>query len=189
MTPGLPTAAFLDRDGTIIVDQDFLARPEEIVLLPGAARAIGMLNASGVPVIVVTNQSGIARGRITPAEYEAVRLRLDEMLAAEGARVDATYHCPHHPDFSGPCDCRKPGTAMYAWAMRDLALPPSGALFIGDRRRDLEPARSFGGRGILIESPVTSESDRRYAAREFELAPSLLAAVERVLADSGARRP
>ena len=188
MPAGRPGAAFLDRDGTIIVDQDFLASPDEIVLLDGAARAIRMLNASGIPVVVVTNQSGIARGRITPEEYEAVRRRLDEMLAADGARLDATYHCPHHPDFTGPCNCRKPGTGMYELAMRDLGLPARGALFIGDRMRDLIPARSFGGRGILIESPATSDEDRELAAREFETAPSLLAAVERVLAEPGARR-
>jgi len=183
-----PTAAFLDRDGTIIVDQDFLTRPEEVVLLPGAARAIRMLNDAAIPVVVVTNQSGIARGIIALEQYEAVRTRLDEMLAAEGAHVDATYHCPHHPDFSGPCNCRKPGTEMYERAMHDLGLPPRDALFAGDRMRDLLPSLSFGGRAILIESPVTSEADRERASREFEVAPSLLAAVERVLAAVGAGR-
>ena len=181
-------AAFLDRDGTIIRDTEYLRDPDQVELLPGAARAIRRLNDAGWPVIVVTNQSGIARGLLTEQDYERVRMRVDKLIGEEGAKIDASYHCPHHPDFTGPCDCRKPGTAMYEWAMRDLALPARGALFVGDRMRDLEPSLSFGGRGILIESPLTSASDRARASREFEIAPSLLAAVERVLAEPGARR-
>ncbi len=99
---------FLDRDGTIIRDTEYLSRPDDVELLPGAADAIRALNDAAVPVVVVTNQSGIARGYLSVAEYEAVAKRLDELLAARGARIDATYYCPHHPDFGGNCDCRKP---------------------------------------------------------------------------------
>src|ERR1043165_7644342 len=106
-------AAFLDRDGTIIRDTEYLRDPEQLELLPGAAGAIKRLNDAGWPVIVVTNQSGIARGLMTEQDYERVRMRLDRMLAAEGARVDATYHCPHHPEYTARCECRKPGTKMY----------------------------------------------------------------------------
>ena len=176
-----PTAAFLDRDGTIIEDADYPSDPDAVVLLPGAARAIRLLNEAEIPVVVITNQSGIARGIFGEREYEAVRGRLEELLAAEGARLDATYHCPHHPDWSGPCDCRKPGTLLYERAVRDLGLDARGALFVGDRLRDVLPARALGGRGVLVPSPSTPADDRVRAAREFELGDSLLALVEGAL--------
>ena len=177
-----PTAAFLDRDGTIIEDADYPSDPGAVRLLPGAARAIRMLNEARVPVVVVTNQSGIARGMYGEAEYAAVRERLDDLLAAEGARVDGSYHCPHHPDFTGACPCRKPGTALYERAVRDLGLDARGALFVGDRLRDVLPSRGFGGRGVLVPSPSTPPADLERATREFETAESLLALVERSLA-------
>ena len=177
-----PTAAFLDRDGTIIEDAAYPSDPDAVRLLPGAALAIRMLNDAHVPVVVVTNQSGIARGMYGEAEYEAVRDRVGELLAAEGARVDGSYHCPHHPDFTGPCACRKPGTALYERAVRDLGLDARGALFVGDRLRDVLPARSFGGRGVLVPSPSTPSEDLARATRELETAESLLALVERALA-------
>ena len=177
----LPTAAFLDRDGTIIEDADYPSDPAAVRLLPGAARAVRLLNEARIPVIVVTNQSGIARGMFGEEDYEAVRERLDDLLGAEGARVDATYHCPHHPEFTGPCNCRKPGTELYARAVRDHGLPAHGALFVGDRMRDVLPSRAFGGRGVLVPSPSTPAADRARAEREFETAESLLVLVESVL--------
>jgi histidinol-phosphate phosphatase family protein len=151
-------AALLDRDGTINVDVEFLSDPKDVELLPGAARAIRRLTRAGYPVLVFTNQSGIARGIISLSGYHAVRRRLDELLAAEGAAIVDTFTCPHHPDFSGPCDCRKPGIAMYerAAVVHDLDL--SRCLFIGDRMRDVNPARIFGGRGALVRSHQTMEA-------------------------------
>ena len=177
-----PTAAFLDRDGTIIEDADYPSDPDAVRLIPGAARAIRLLNDAKVPVIVVTNQSGIARGMYGEAEYRAVRERLDALLAAEGASVQRSYHCPHHPDFTGPCACRKPGTELYERAVRDLGLDARGALFVGDRLRDVLPARALGGRGVLVPSPSTPADDRVRAASEFEVGDSLLSLVERALA-------
>jgi len=106
-------AVFLDRDGTIVEDPGFLHEPEKVKLLPGAAEAIRRLNTADVRVVVVTNQSGIARGRYTVDDYEAVQRRLGELLAAHGARIDGAYFCPHHPQLSGPCDCRKPGLKLF----------------------------------------------------------------------------
>ena len=174
-------AAFLDRDGTLIDDVAYIARPEDVRLIPGAAAAVARLNASNVPVIVVTNQSGIARGYFTFDGYERVRTRLDALLAAEGARIDASYLCPHHPDFSGPCECRKPGTLLYEQAATDLALDLSRSAFIGDRWRDVAPARAFGGRGILVAAPSTPAEDLARATRDAELMPSLGDAVEDLL--------
>src|SRR3979411_3046722 len=103
-------AAFLDRDGTIVEDPGFLHEPGQVNLLPGAAAAIRALNDAGVLVVTVTNQSGIARGIYTMADYVAVQRRLGELLAAppHGAHLDGAYVCPHHPDVGGPCECRKP---------------------------------------------------------------------------------
>jgi D-glycero-D-manno-heptose 1,7-bisphosphate phosphatase len=178
---GRRAAAFLDRDGTIIHDADYLADPDGVRLLPGAGASIARLNANGIPVIVVTNQSGIARGLMTLDDYERVRARLDEVLAAEGARVDATYFCPHHPDYTGPCACRKPGTLLYRRAAEahDIDLARSG--YIGDRWRDVAAAQEFGGRAILVPSSSTPAEDLRRATTDAEIATSLDDAVDRWL--------
>jgi D-glycero-D-manno-heptose 1,7-bisphosphate phosphatase len=174
-------AAFLDRDGTIIEDRHFLARPEFITLRPGAVSAIRRLNDAGVLAIVITNQSGIARGLISIAEYEAVRAGLDAVLAAEGARLDATYHCPHYPDIDGPCACRKPGVLLYERAIAEYGIDATGSAFIGDRWRDVAPGLILGGRPLLVPSADTSEAEIERARVEIELAPTLEDAVTRFL--------
>ena len=166
-------AVFLDRDGTIIVDVDYIGTPDRVQLIPGAAAAIRRLNGAGWPVIVVTNQSGIARGLFTREDYDAVSQRIKELLGKEGARIDASYVCPHHPDFTGACQCRKPGTLLYRQAAADHGLDPKRSWFVGDKMRDVTPARAFAGRGLLIPSPVTPEQDLAAAQREFGIAASL----------------
>lgn len=178
-------AAFLDRDGTLIDDVHYIARPEQVRLIGGAASAIRRLNAAGVAVVVVTNQSGIARGMFTEAAYEAVRAEVERLLAAEGARVDATYHCPHHPSITGACDCRKPGVALYARAIADLGLDGRRSGFIGDRFHDVLPARHFGGLGVLVPSRETPYADMERAREEATLATTLAAAVDRLLRHAG----
>ena len=176
-------AAFLDRDGTIIRDANFVRDPNDVALLSGAADAIRRLNARAVPVIVVTNQSGIARGYLTSDDYRVVQQRLDALLAAENARIDATYVCPHFPEISGPCDCRKPGLALYKQAIAEHGLDPSHSLFTGDRWRDVAPATAFGGLGILLDVDSTPAEDRERGAREaIPTATSLSDAVDRFLA-------
>lgn len=174
-------AVFLDRDGTIIRDTDFVATPDEVELLPGAADAIRRLNEAGIPAVVVTNQSGIARGYFPRADYERVHDRLAELLAASGARLDATYLCPHHPDITGPCECRKPGTLLFRAAAKDLGLQLEGSWFIGDKLRDIEPARTLGGTGILVRSERTPAADLDRARAEYLVASSLDEAVRQVI--------
>lgn len=154
-------AVFLDRDGTVIVDADYLADPERVVLVPGAADAIRRLKEAGLAVVIVTNQSGIARGLYREADYHAVAERLDRVLAAAGASVDGTYWCPHHPDFGPPCGCRKPATGMYVRAAAELDLDPAASWFIGDKPTDLLPAVALGGRGILVRTGFGRESESR----------------------------
>lgn len=156
-------AALLDRDGTIIVDREYTNDPADVMLLPGAAAAIRALASKGYPSIVVTNQSGIARGIISLEQYRAVRARLDELLAAEGAVVLDTFTCPHHPDVIGPCGCRKPGLELYERAAVLYELDLTRCLFVGDRMRDVAAAIALGGRGALVRSPITVESDVTYA--------------------------
>lgn len=182
MKSSIPPIVFLDRDGTIIEDANFIRSPEQVKLLPGAAEAIARLNAGSITVIVATNQSGIARGFFTEADYEAVRARLDGLLANQGARIDRSYFCPHHPDVTGPCDCRKPGTKMFTDALYEFGVPAERAAYIGDRWRDVAASKVLGGRGILVASPMTTEEDRRKGAEaDIESAADLQEAVGRLL--------
>lgn len=174
-------AAFLDRDGTLIEDAHYLADPDGVRLLPGAAEAVVALNGAAIPAVVVTNQSGIAQRLITEAQYAATQRRLAELLAAEGARLDAVYHCPHHPSVSGLCECRKPLTGMYRRAASDLDLDLKRSLYVGDRRRDVEPALDLGGLGVLVASPATPPDDVSWARAHAEVAQSLGDAVARFL--------
>ena len=169
--------AFLDRDGTIIVDVDHVRRAEDVSLIPGAAEAIAALNGAGIPVIVVTNQSGIARGLFTEKEYEEVTSRMDALLSDEGAHIDASYYCPHHPEFGGLCACRKPGTLLYEQAVTDLGLDPAASAYFGDRWRDVAAATTLGGRGYLIPSPATTAEDRFKVGGAIRVASSLAHAI------------
>lgn len=170
-------ALFLDRDGTIIADAHYPSDPSQVVLLPGAAAGIARANAAQIPVVVVTNQSGLGRGHITQTQYEAVRDRLDELLAVEGARVDATYHCPHWPDRDGPCECRKPGNGMHRDAASALNLSLPASVYIGDRWRDIQPAITVGGLGILVAGQETPMEDitraREYGKSGVQLSDSI----------------
>lgn len=174
-------AAFLDRDGTIIHDADYPNDPDAVRLIPGATAAMRRLADAGFALIAVTNQSGIARGLVTPAQYERVRTRLDALLAAEGVTLTDSYHCPHHPDFTGPCECRKPGTLLYRQAAERHGLNTSRSLFVGDRWRDVAPGLALGGLAVLVPSPSTPTADRERAAREARVLSSLDEAVTLVL--------
>ncbi|MDQ3137849.1 MAG: HAD family hydrolase [Gemmatimonadota bacterium] len=174
-------AVFLDRDGTIIEDGMYLRDPADVRLLPGAAAALRALNEAGLPAVVVTNQSGIARGLLTEDDYVATAGRLDHLLEAEHARLDARYHCPHLPEVTGPCQCRKPGPALYERAARDLELDLGRSWWVGDRLRDLEPATRFRGRAALVLTGAGLLESRRPAARDWPVVPDVEAAVRMIL--------
>lgn len=159
-------AAFLDRDGTINRHVGLISRPEEIELLPGAARAIRRLNRSGVRTVVVTNQPVVARGLCDEAELAHIHARLEMALGAEGAFLDAFYYCPHHPDRGYPgeverykiaCGCRKPEPGMIWAAARDLAIDLSRSALFGDTLRDMEAAQRAGLPGYLVGQASTLE--------------------------------
>ena len=181
-------AVFLDRDGTIIRDTQYLARPELVEFLPGAVDAIRRLNQAQVPVVLVTNQSAIARGMMTRDDYKLVHARLVALLADKGAHLDGAYMCPHHPDFGMACECRKPGTQLFRQAAQQRGLDLRRSTYVGDRWRDVEPGITLGGRGILIDGPATPREDRERAdVMRVPIVSSLGEAVDRVLG-KGAER-
>jgi len=151
--PGL----LIDRDGTLIEERHYLADPDGVVLIPGAASAIGAANRAGVPVVLVTNQSGIGRGYFGEAELAAVNRRIEERLAAEGAHLDGLYHCPHAPDAG--CDCRKPEPGMALQAAADLRLDLARSFVIGDKEADLALARGVGASPLLVRTGYGGETE------------------------------
>jgi len=152
-------AVFLDRDGTLIQEREYLADPAGVVLLEGVPEALIRFREAGFALVVVTNQSGIARGLYSLADYHAVAQRLDETLAQLGVLPDATYFCPHHPDFTGPCPCRKPDLGMYRQAAEELGLELEASFFVGDRAKDVLPAITLGGQGIMVRTGYGVEEE------------------------------
>lgn len=177
-------AVFLDRDGTIVEDPGFLHEPDKVRLLPGAAEAIRRLNEAGYRVIIVTNQSGIARGRYTVREYEAVQERVGALLTAHGARIDGAYFCPHHPQFSGPCECRKPGIKLFHEAQAAFDIDFSRSWWIGDRLSDVQPARLLrgDGGGILVATGEGNLYEGQARALGVMVVADLVEAVDKILA-------
>jgi D-glycero-D-manno-heptose 1,7-bisphosphate phosphatase len=150
-------AVFLDRDGTINEQMGYINHESRFVLLDGAARGIRELNRNGYLVIVVSNQSGVSRGYFPLDLVYRVNRKMQKLLAAEGAFLDAVYFCPHHergvvPGFKKACDCRKPRTGLFERACRDLQVEVSGSYVIGDRCLDIEFAERCGLPGILVET-------------------------------------
>jgi D-glycero-D-manno-heptose 1,7-bisphosphate phosphatase len=176
-----PRAVFLDRDGTIIEDATYLRDPEAARLLPGAADAIRRLNEHGFLVIVVTNQSGIARGLVSRNEYQLTERRVDQLLDANGARLDAHYFCPHLPELTGPCDCRKPGVLLYRQAAEQFNIDLGMSWWVGDRIRDVLPAQALGGRGILLDRAGVESETGAGTATKFVHAGDLAGAVDMIL--------
>jgi histidinol-phosphate phosphatase family protein len=173
----LPTAVFLDRDGTIVEDSHYLSRPEDVRLIDGAADAIARVNAALIPVIVITNQSGIGRGLFTVADHERITAEVERLLLQRGARIDAFYYCPHAPEDA--CECRKPGTLLFRTAQSEHpGIDLSRALYIGDRLHDVLPALTLGGTGVLVPSAETPAVEVTAATETARVAPSLATALD-----------
>ncbi|HYH27811.1 MAG TPA: HAD family hydrolase [Actinomycetota bacterium] len=143
-------AVFLDRDGTLIEDPGYLGDPDGVVLIPGVGKALVRLAEAGFALIVVSNQAGVARGLFTEEAVVAVNGRVAELLDREGAAIDDWYWCSHHPEFSGACDCRKPGTELLERAARTHDLDLVSSWMVGDHASDVEAVSRVGGRGILV---------------------------------------
>ena len=145
-------AVFLDRDGTVIEEVGHLDDPDGVVILPGVPQALRRLRDAGFELVVVTNQAGVARGLFTESAVAAVNGRLAELLAGEGLALDGWYHCPHHPDFTGPCDCRKPEPGMLRRAARDLQLDLGSSWIVGDHPSDAAAGTAAGVLPIMVRT-------------------------------------
>jgi len=157
---------FLDRDGTINQEVDYVRSTDEFHLIEGSAPGIRELNEQGWQVFVVTNQSGIARGFLTETQLAEIHSTLEKALRAHGASIDAIYYCPHHPDFGKPpyravCDCRKPNIGMITRAIHEFDLDLERLFVVGDRLLDMQMGRAAGARCILVRTG--------YGERELEL--------------------
>lgn len=175
------TAVFLDRDGTLNFEKNYLYRFEDWEWIPGAIEAIRRINAMGHVAVVITNQAGIARGYYGEPELQALHSQVDHLLAEEGARIDAYYHCPHHPEHGAvrDCACRKPEPGLLLQAQRDLDIDLSASWLIGDKASDIEAGIRVGAEPILVLTGYGG-NERRRIAPEIPCEPNVLTAVRRI---------
>jgi len=141
-------AVFLDRDGTIARDVHYCRRPEDFELLSTVPEAIKLLNENGFKVVIITNQSGIARGYFTEETLAQIHQKMENELAKYGAWVDAIYHCPHHPDDG--CQCRKPKTALFLKAAEEHNIAPKNSYVVGDQQMDIDAGKALGCKTVLV---------------------------------------
>jgi histidinol-phosphate phosphatase family protein len=150
-------AVFVDRDGTLVVEEGYLSEPARMQLLPGVARALRQLREAGLPIVVISNQAGVGRGLYPIERAYATMARLRRMLRAEGVELDAVRFCPHAPDAG--CECRKPGTLLMRQAAEDLRLSLAGSAMVGDKRIDVEAGQAMGGMGLLVRTGYGREEE------------------------------
>jgi len=173
-------AIFLDRDGTINEEVDYLCSLDQLRIFPVTAAAVRLINEAGMKTVVVTNQSGVARGFFDEAFIATVHDRIAESLEKEGARIDRFYYCPHHPTEGMPpyrreCDCRKPKPGMLLRAAEELHIDLTGSYVIGDSKRDIDMAEAVGAQGILVR---TGHGDRYHEpGNAVHIADDILEAV------------
>lgn len=163
-----PKAVLLDRDGTIVVDVPYNGDPALVEAMPGAPEVLADLRAAGIPLGVLTNQSGIARGLLTAEQVAAVNQRVDEVLGP----FDLWEICPHGPEDG--CECRKPAPGMILRACERLGLQPSEVAFIGDIGADVQAAEAAGATGVLVPTPITRQEEIDAAVL---VAPDLASAI------------
>lgn len=170
-------AVFLDRDGVVNVDHGYVGHWQDFEFVPGAVDAMRCLHDAGWRLVVVTNQSGIARGYYSEADYEALTARMKAELAAAGAPLAGVYHCPHHPKgtvaaYTRDCDCRKPAPGLILRAAAELGLSLADSVLVGDKASDAQAARAAGvGRVVLVADGAAD------AALADATAPSLATAL------------
>jgi D-glycero-D-manno-heptose 1,7-bisphosphate phosphatase len=181
-------AVFFDRDGTLIVDQDYLSDPDDVQLIPGSAEAIRCLKDTGYRVFVVSNQSGVARGYFTEASVRRVTARLKKILADQGAKLDGYFHCPHHPEgtvarYRKNCRCRKPGPGMVEQAAARHPLDLKHSYIVGDKLDDLRTAsKAHLAGGLLVLTGYGRKSRKDSASRDrLAVVKNALAAAKWIL--------
>jgi D-glycero-D-manno-heptose 1,7-bisphosphate phosphatase len=140
----------LDRDGTLIVEKNYLSNPDEVEVIPGAAQALKRFQGDGWRIAVLTNQAGIGRGLYKVEDMERVHVRLRSLLSADGVIIDGFYACPHHP--ADDCRCRKPSPGLVEQAVADLGFDPAEAVIVGDKACDIELGRAVGAKTVLVRT-------------------------------------
>lgn len=177
-------AVFLDRDGTINIEKEYLYRINDFEFIEGVQEAIRLLNEAGIMVVVVTNQSGVARGYYTEEDVESLHRHIANELKISGAHIDAWLYCPHHPDGRGsyalPCDCRKPLPGMLNNAATRYNIDLENSTMIGDKLADIEAGKTAGCRTILVRTGYGA-ADEQYVDSQTVVCDDLLSAVNCLL--------
>lgn len=167
----------LDRDGTIIEDKDYIFKIEDLRFLPNAINGLQRFRHAGYKFIIVTNQAGIARGVFNRERLNIFNRKLIEDLEIEGINIQKIYYCPHHPNFTGPCHCRKPNTELVKLAEKEFDFDASSAIFIGDKDSDTELGKNCNGFTVLIENNkyphnITADLKAKNLEHAFQLLKS-----------------
>jgi len=181
-------AVFLDRDGTINEEVGYLSRLDLLKLIPGTPEAIRLINEAGMITVVVTNQSGVARGYFSEDFVETVHRRINEMLQEQGARIDRFYFCPHHPVYgNGPykiaCSCRKPESGLFLRASEELDIDLARSYVVGDMLKDIDAGKRVGARGVLVRTGYGQNITQ--TDKPVYIAEDVLDAVKWILQDRG----
>ncbi len=179
-------AVFIDRDGTISRDVPYCSRPEDLELLPGVEEGVRHLNKNGFKVIVITNQSGIARGYFTEETLAKIHEKMSKDLERAGAHIDGIYYCPHHPEEG--CECRKPKPTLLLRAASDLAVDLGQSYVIGDRLMDVEMGRRGGCKASLLVLEGGEEEAGRGVPKDLPTFGSVLEAVRWLIRHEGQER-
>ncbi len=178
---------FLDRDGTLNPDPGYIKSPDQFELFPGVPEALAKLKRAGARLIIVTNQSGVARGLMSQDDLAAIHAKLNALLDRAGASLDAIYFCPHHPNDG--CDCRKPNRGMIDQAVRERGVDLERAYLIGDHVRDIELAKCIGARSILVTTGVVRPHELEGLSATMLnpdwIASSMTEAADWLLSDAG----
>ncbi len=186
-------AVFLDRDGTVNAEVGYLRDLTDLRLIPGAGASIKRFNEAGLKVVLVTNQSGVARGIFPESLVHQANELLDQMLRREGARIDAVYYCPHHPTagnskYTMDCDCRKPGTGLIDRAERDLNIDVKRSYVVGDKWSDVELGQRAGAHAILVQSGFSPDDPGNIRPAHVKdpdfIAHTIIEAAEWILTDA-----
>ena len=171
-------AVFLDRDGTVTVERGYVTRPEDLELIPGAGAAVRALNEAGLLAVLVSNQSGVARGLMSEEDLACVHRALEDLLGAEGAELDAAYYCPNHPDgtvgrYTRDASCRKPALGMLELATADRDIDVRTSYMVGDQLTDVGFAAGAGLTMVLVLTGKGRETERAAREKGLEVAATL----------------
>jgi len=187
------SGVFLDRDGTLNVEVDFLRNPDQLRVIAGAAKAVRRLNDHELATCVISNQSGVARGFLTELDLVAIHSKLREELLNERAILDRIYYCPHHPTegvepYVVSCECRKPKPGMLLQGAREFNLDLQRSFVIGDSVVDMQAAQAVGATALLVQTGYGKKSLEQCTALKIPVArvvPSIVEAVDFILDHKG----